>query len=253
VIGLGYEIGLLPRKDTDVIASTNQLISLLSSAARDEFAQRLEPVDLPVKFMLVHANELPEYVYFITTGLASVVANNSDDEHIEVGHIGYEGMSATHLLHHVETTPSSTYMQIAGTGVRVPAAFLLDIVERDRHVRALFLRYVHCSELQLAYSALANARYTVNERLARWLLMCHDRTRQAEMRLTHEFLALMLGVRRSGVTVAIHALEGIKAIKASRGIIKVTNRQILLKMAGGSYGVPETEYQRLVAGVSPHG
>ncbi|RYF51308.1 MAG: Crp/Fnr family transcriptional regulator [Cytophagaceae bacterium] len=234
-----------------VSSPANQLLEVLPTSSAEEFSAHLEPINLPVKFTMVQANQIPEHVYFITAGLASVVANNPDDEHIEVGHIGYEGMTATHLLHHVDTTPASTYMQIAGTGLRMKADVFLDIVERDNAVRTLFLRYVHCSELQLAYSSLSNARYTVNERLARWLLMCHDRMRHKDVRLTHEFMALMLGVRRSGVTIAIHALESLKAIKASRGNIRVTNRSMLLRIAGGSYGVPEAEYKRLIGDFTP--
>jgi CRP-like cAMP-binding protein len=98
--------------------------------------------------------------------------------------------------------------------------------------------------LQLAHSALANARYNMPERLARWILMCHDRLQDDDLPLTHEFLGLMLGVRRSGVTDQIHILEGIRAIKATRGNIKVVDRPKLEDIAGGSYGVPEQEYEK---------
>ena len=97
-----------------VSSPANQLLEVLPTSLAEEFSAHLEPINLPVKFTMVQANQIPEHVYFITAGLASVVANNPDDEHIEVGHIGYEGMTATHLLHHVDTTPASTYMQIAG-------------------------------------------------------------------------------------------------------------------------------------------
>ena len=100
----------------------------------------------------------------------------------------------------------------------------------------LLLRYVHSCQIELASSALANARYSMHERLARWLLMCHDRVDGNDLPLTHEFLALMLGVRRSGVTNELHIIEGLGAIKATRGNVRILNRPQLEAMAGGATG-----------------
>jgi CRP-like cAMP-binding protein len=206
----------------------------------------MERVDLPIRHVLVEADQQISYLYFLESGLGSVVASSSDNENIEVGHIGWEGVSATHLFLNADTTPTRTFMQVAGRGIAVPAATVLEQFDDDKDVRDLFLRYVHCSELQLSHSALANGRYTINERLARWLLMCHDRLDGDDLALTHEFLALMLGVRRSGVTTEIHILEGVHAIKATRGNVHVLDRVKLEDIAGGSYGVPEREYDRLI-------
>ena len=148
------------------------------------------------------------------------------------------------LLLKVEQTPNKAFMQVEGRGISVPTPALLSMVDQVPTAQDLLLRYVHCSELQLAHSALANARYTMPQRLARWLLMCHDRLRDDDLSLTHEFLSLMLGVRRSGVTNEIHVLEGAHAIKASRGNIRIVDRQKLEEIAGGSYGIPEDEYER---------
>jgi CRP-like cAMP-binding protein len=87
------------------------------------------------------------------------------------------------------------------------------------------------------------------ERLSRWLLMCHDRMRSDDMALTHEFLSLMLGVRRSGVTDNLHILEGMRAIKATRGRIYIRDRATLEEIAGGCYGAPEKEYDRLIGSI----
>jgi CRP-like cAMP-binding protein len=113
-------------------------------------------------------------------------------------------------------------------------------------LKALLLRWVHVSMIQTAQSALANGRYTIQERLARWLLMCHDRMDGDDLPLTHEFLSLMLGVRRSGVTEALHVLEGVDIVKAGRGTIRVLNRERLEEIAGGCYGLPEAEYNKLI-------
>ena len=137
-------------------------------------------------------------------------------------------------------------MQVAGTGYLMPTGVLMDIAHRNPPVRQLLLNYVHTCELQLAQSALANARYSVYERLARWLLMVHDRMDGDDLPLTHEFLSIMLGVRRSGVTDQIHLLEGIHAIKATRGNVQVRDRSKLEEIAAGCYGIPEKEYERLI-------
>ncbi|NNH68144.1 Crp/Fnr family transcriptional regulator, partial [Rhizobium laguerreae] len=113
-------------------------------------------------------------------------------------------------------------------------------------VRQLLLRYVHTCELQLAHSALAAAKFNVHQRLARWLLMCHDRIDGNHLPLTHDFLALMLGIRRAGVTNELHILEGMHAIKSTRGNVRILDRNKLIEIAGGCYGVPELEYERLI-------
>lgn len=111
---------------------------------------------------------------------------------------------------------------------------------------SLLLRYVHVFMMQVAATALADGRYNVEQRTARWLLMAHDRLENDELPLTHDFLALMLGVRRSSVTNALHVVEGSRAIKASRSLIVVRDRDKLERLPGASYGLPESEYQRVL-------
>lgn len=206
----------------------------------------MELVELPLKRVLVEPNAPNGLVFFIEKGLASVVASTQDEESIEVGHVGNEGFSGVHILHHADRTPNRMFMQVEGYGISVPVQNVKDMVERFAPTRELFLKYAHTTELQLAHSALANARYNTQERLARWLLMCHDRLQVSELALTHDFLALMLGARRSGVTNEIHILEGIHAIKAKRGNIRIVDRSKLEEIAGGCYGIPEKEYERLI-------
>jgi hypothetical protein len=110
----------------------------------------------------------------------------------------------------------------------------------------LLLRYVHVFMIQIAATALADGRYNIEQRTARWLLMSHDRLRVDELTLTHDFLSLMLGVRWSSVTNALHTVEGEGAIKASRSLITVRSRQKLERLAGASYGLPEAEYERVL-------
>jgi CRP-like cAMP-binding protein len=224
----------------------NRLLRALGPEAFDVLHPGMERLDLPVRTVLVESGELTSHVFFLESGLASVVARTVDEEAIEVGHIGWEGLCGTHRILRLETTPNRTFMQIDGSAIKVPVELLYRLIDESVACRDLLLRYIHTCELQLAHSALANGRYNMAERLSRWLLMCHDRIRDDEMALTHEFLSLMLGVRRSGVTDHLHILEGMHAIKATRGRIYIRNRAKLEEIAGGCYGAPEKEYDRLI-------
>lgn len=222
----------------------NLLLRALAPEAFDLLRGTMQSVELAVKFELIAPHVPSETAYFLESGLGSVVAANADDEAVEVGHIGYEGMAGAHVFLKVDQTPNRTFMQVEGHGISVRVSALLSMAQQVPSANDLLLRYVHCCELQLAHSALANARYNLTERLARWLLMCHDRLRDDDLPLTHEFLSLMLGVRRAGVTNEIHILEGVHAIKATRGNIRILDRRKLEHMAGGSYGMPEREYEQ---------
>jgi CRP-like cAMP-binding protein len=119
----------------------------------------------------------------------------------------------------------------------------LDVSES---LRKLLLKFVQVFMVQTAHTAIANARAKIDQRLARWILMAHDRTREETLALTHEFLALMLGVRRAGVTEALQSLKRKKLIQTGRNKIVVLNRKGIELVAGDSYGVPEREYRRLI-------
>lgn len=224
----------------------NRLLKSLAPGAYALFAPHLELIDLPVKHTLVEADQTTTHACFIESGLASMVATTTEDESVEIGHIGREGMAGEHIILTAERSPNKTFIQVAGSGYLMPAEILSNVLLNNTEPLKAFLRYVHSTNLQLAHSALANARYSVYERLARWLLMVHDRADGDNLPLTHEFLSLMLGVRRSGVTDQIHLLEGIHAIKATRGNIRVLDRAKLREIADGCYGVPEREYEGLI-------
>jgi CRP-like cAMP-binding protein len=230
----------------DQASVQNRLLKSLSPEVFSLFVPHFEFIDLPVKHTLVEVDKNTTHVCFLENGLASVVATSTEDEAVEVGHIGREGMTGEHTVLTVDRTPTKTFLQVAGSGYLMPAEKLSSILLNSPGTLQTFLRYVHCNNLQLAHSALANARYSVYERLARWLLMVHDRVDGNDLPLTHEFLSLMLGVRRSGVTDQIHLLEGIHAIKATRANIKILDREKLREIADGCYGVPEREYERLI-------
>lgn len=224
----------------------NRLLLGLPADSFERLSPFLEAVDLPLRHVLVEADQPTSHVCFLETGLGSVVATSADGEAVEVGHIGCEGVSGFHVFLGTDRTSNKTFMQSEGTGILMPVVELLGAFSENAALRDFFLRYVHSCQIQLASSALANARYSMHERLARWLLMCHDRLDGNDLPLTHEFLALMLGVRRSGVTNELHIIEGMGAIKATRGNVRILNRPQLEAMAKGCYGLAEREYERLI-------
>jgi CRP-like cAMP-binding protein len=137
------------------------------------------------------------------------------------------------------------FMQMAGTGSRITASNLRQAFEKSRTLQNCCLLYAHAFAIQTMYTAMANGRSKLEERLARWILMARDRADTDELLLTHEFMSVMLGVRRSGVTVALHLLVKAGLIQAQRGIITIVDRDGLEEMSAGAYGVPEAESRRL--------
>lgn len=224
----------------------NKLLALLPGEEHDLLAPLLEPIALAQGDVVHERMQTIGYLYFLESGLSSEIAIDSGGERIEVGCIGREGFSGVPLVLGVDRTPHRSFMETDGSALRLPAADLKKIMDTRPVVRALLLRYMHVFMIQIAATALADGRYALHQRLARWLLMAHDRLEQDELSLTHEFLSLMLGVRRSGVTDAIHVLEGDGIIRATRGLVTVRDRPALERVAGECYGVPEAEYRRLI-------
>ncbi len=230
----------------DQAAVRNRLLAGLTPADFALLAPHLERLDLDRDFVLVIPNRPIDSVYFIESGMVSVVAEKTDGRSIEVGVYGREGMGATTVLLGSDRTPHHHYMQIGGDGFTLATVDFLRMVEQSATLRNLMLRFVHVFMTQTAQSALVNGSSVIEERLARWVLMCHDRLDALEFPITHDFLSMMLGVRRSSVTDAIHLLEGDGLIKATRGNIKILDRARLERAAAASYGVPEAEYRRLI-------
>jgi CRP-like cAMP-binding protein len=191
-------------------------------------------------------NRRIESVFFIDTGIASVVAVQSDETKVEVGLVCCEGMSGTAVVLGGDQSPHSTYIQVAGGGQRISARELRKALDASASLRTLLLKFVQVFMVQTAHTAIDNARAHIDQRLARWVLMAHDRTHNNNLPLTHEFLALMLGVRRAGVTEALQSLKRQELIDSRRNHILVLNRKGIERAAGNSYGAPEKEYRRLI-------
>lgn len=225
---------------------SNRLLAGLTEAQIRLLLPRLEPVKLLHAMQVEAPGEPIAHAYFPSSGLASVIAQDGAGLRIEAGLFGCDGMTALATVMGDDRSPHETTFQIAGTGHRIGTDILRQVMRVEPAIRDRFLLFAHAFAIQTAQTALANAKHTLEERLARWLLMCHDRVVGPELRLTHEFLSVMLGARRAGVTMAMHLLEGRQLIKASRGCIRVVDRDGLREAARGSYGVTEAEYARLL-------
>jgi CRP-like cAMP-binding protein len=141
--------------------------------------------------------------------------------------------------------PHAIFMQVAGTGHRIAADALREAIEQSAELHRTLLRFAHAFFIQTTYTALTNGRSKIEERLARWLLMAHDRVQGDALPLTHEFLAIMLGVRRSGVTTALGILAERGLIQTRRSMVHVIDREGLKKASNGGYGSAELELDEL--------
>ena len=194
-----------------------------------------------------YADEPTRQVYFFEDCIASQVASLDENSRTEVGLVGREGMSGSSVILEAGQSPHEVFIQVGpGKALAIEAHALRDAMDASPTLRRMLLRFVHCYMIQTARTAVSNSHNSVGERLSRWLLMCHDRIDGDDLVLTHEFMAIMLAVRRAGVTVALHELEGAGLIRSKRGVVTITNRAGLEQFAGACYGVPEAEYRRLI-------
>ena len=224
----------------------NHLLASLRKADFAPLGPKLQWVDLKVHDRLYGPNQEIEYAYFPTAGICSVIAENATGVRSETGVVGNEGFIGNAIVLCAGSAPSHAIVQMEGRALRLKKGQLQKAMTQRPALLATLLRFIHVFTVQIAQTAVANGHNTIAQRLARWLLMCQDRADSPEFTMTHEFLAVMLAVRRSGVTEALNDLEGQELIRATRGRIAILNRSGLMAIAGGAYGVPEKEYNRLL-------
>lgn len=224
----------------------NQLLKNLPRTDLDLLLPHVETVRLTRRKQLELPNRAVEHVYFPESGVASVVAISNADTQVEVGLLGHEGMTGLPIVLGNDRSPYSTYVQIEGDFNRVPAEVFRDALQKSPSFERICLNFVQAFLIQISQTAICNARANIEERLARWLLMAHDRMDGDEIPLTHEFLSLMMGARRPGVTEAVQALTRTGLILGKRGSVVLLDRKRLEERAGPYYGVPEKEYRRML-------
>ena len=231
---------------TEEYFTQNNLLAALAKPDLELLKSKLEWADLAMGEVLHEAQKPIEYAYFPTSGICSVIAQNAEGVQIETGMIGREGFVGISIVLFADKAPSQVMVQAEGRALRISRTRLLNAIRKSPSLSATLLKFAHTFNVQVSQTALANGHFTIHQRLARWLLMCQDRADSPEFPMTHKFLAIMLAVRRAGITDALNYLEGKKAIRAMRGRILILNRAALEDMAGGAYGVPEQEYKRLM-------
>jgi CRP-like cAMP-binding protein len=225
----------------------NVLLKRMSPSDLALLQPHFESLDMPRGAVLAAANQRVEHVYFPEGGVTSIVTVEPTGKRAEVGLFGREGMSGTCLLLGADRSPLETFVQINGSSaLRIGRASFLTALRSSDTLHRLLGAFAQSLAMQVSYTATSNANYVLKARLARWLLMCHDRVDGPDLDLTHEFLAMMLGVRRAGVTVMLKQLESDGAIMSRRGIVSVVSRNGLEAIAGDAYGAPEAEYHRLI-------
>jgi CRP-like cAMP-binding protein len=225
------------------VAFRNVLLSHLSPEDRERLT--LERVEMPRRKLLEQRRRGVDHVYFPDSGIASVIADSGGARSVEVAVIGREGMTGLAAALGADRAAHDIVVQIAGTAQRAATGALRAAMTESESLRRALLRYCHVFMLQIEQTALANGRSRIEERLSRWLLMACDRVEDDLLPLTHEALGGMLGVRRSGVTVALSALERAGLIDVRRGAILIRDRKGLEANANRAYGAAEAEMRRL--------
>jgi len=223
----------------------NRLLAALPAPDRQALLQNCTTVELTFGTVLCEPEQIFRHVYFPLEGFISLVATVPKHPPLEMGMIGKEGMLGATLLLGVNVAPLQAVVQGAGTALRMSAAQLRrDLLTRPA-LAAVLGRYLYVLTVQLSQSAACTRFHEVDQRLARWLLMTHDRAPGDHFHLTHQFLADMLGVQRSAVTIAAGALQKKKLISYARGDIAVLSRKGLEAASCACYGTVQTDYKRL--------
>jgi len=230
-------------------SQTNTRNRLLAALRPEDFAllrPHLEPALLEHRQVLADYDTPIAHAYFPESGIVSMAIASPDGHMVETMMVGCEGLVGLPVVLGVDQASAKLFVQMPGHGWRIDADRLRELCVRSPPLHQVMLGYAHAAFMQVAYTALSNAAHSVEQRLARWLLMAHDRTNGDEVTLTHDFLALMLNIRRPSVTNTLHILEGMRLLRAARGRITIRDREGLEALASAAYGVPEAEYRRLM-------
>ena len=225
----------------------NCLLSKLSLEQLDRLRPRLLPLDLDVRQVIYEPNVPIQYAYFPEQGMISVVSLMLDGNCIEVGTIGREGMAGASLLLDTDSVPYQFFVQVAGSAHRLEVSVLMDEAERSRELRQLILRYQSAFLTQTMQGVACNDLHSIQPRCCRWLLMARDRADSDELKLTHEFLGLMLGVRRASVTDVLRPLQEAGLVRSNHGTITILNREGLERGACECYRVIANQQKQVLS------
>jgi CRP-like cAMP-binding protein len=223
----------------------NRILASLPKAEIARIAPNLSTLTLPRGKALLNPDEESAYAYFLESGLASVVVEMANGNTVETSVIGSEGIVGIPGLLGTKSMPARIFMQIPGAGYRIKAARLQEEFEKSGTLRKLISRYFQANLVATAQTAACNRLHDIAERLARWLLICHDRMESDTFSITHEFLGHMLGTPRSTVTLAAGILHKAGLVDYSRGQVHIRNRSGLESAACECYQTIRKEFDRL--------
>lgn len=224
----------------------NSLLRSLSAEARARLYPVLQPVSLPLGHVLHDPGGPLESVYFPCTCVVSCLYTMHDGATAEMALVGNEGVIGVTSFLGGGAPPHRAIAQIAGDALRIPARFLKAEFARSGPLQQVLLRYTQALIVQISQTAVCNRLHSVEQRLCRWLLLCHDRVMGAEICMTQEYIANMLGGRRESVTVAAGHLQDLGLIRYSRGHITIVDRRGLELLVCECYRTVEDEYDRLL-------
>ncbi len=231
---------------TNLTRPRNLILAYLPEEQYASLAKNLVPVDLPQGMQLSQPNQMIEFVYFPVSGMISTDALTEKGESVEVGITGREGLSGVSALLKQPEMAHSVLMQSQGSGMRIRSAQLREEFAKGGTLQEMVHNYLYMQMVQTTQAVLCSRMHQLEERLSRWLLMSSDHLRSSMMLMTQEFLAQMLGARRSTVTVAAGRLQRQGLIDYSRGRIHIVNRVGLEKTACECYRIVRATYDRLL-------
>jgi CRP-like cAMP-binding protein len=233
---------LLP---TWVVQPGNHLLDRLPEGEFERLSQLMEFVSLPVRKVLYKARAPLDYVYFPTSGIVSAMTVMEDGDIIEVATIGNEGVAGLTAFIGGKTSPYEVMVQVAGEGLRMRADAFENEASRNGPLRKILVLYNTAFSIQVAYSVACNGLHTLEKRCCRWLLLTQDRVESNSLPLTHEFLAIMLGVQRPSVTLVLRPLQDRGVISNRRGMIEILDRPRLEALACECYRTVSRDFARL--------
>ena len=216
--------------------SENRILAALPADEYARLAPHLEHVSLPLSKVLFRPDDQIRLVHFPTTAIVSLLTELEDGEGMEVGLVGSEGIVGVSVILGGRETKVAT-VQAEGAALRMEASAVHEEFKRGGRLQSMLLRYTHALMTQISQSAVCNARHGIEGRLARWLLMYHDRLGRDEFELTHEFMSNMLGVRRAGVSTAAASLQKKGFIEYRRGHVRIVDRKALEDFACECYPI----------------
>lgn len=221
----------------------NSLLAALPDDDQATLARFLHPISLPIQSTLFQANAPMTMLVFPESGLASVVTPKN--RVVEVGLVGREGFLGWPLLLGLLSHPYRTFMQASGDGYRLKAEDLPAVLDAVPALRDILYRYIGFQMVHIAQTAACNGIHSVRQRLARWLLMSHDRIGENSLHVTHEFLAFMLSVRRPSVGDTMKLLEQAGAVHQGHGRVLIVDRAKLKAESCSCYDITQAEYAKV--------